>query len=168
MCDIQIPAYRRITVHSVFRYRYFGIGISVSVKCRYLVSCGPLWRAVRPYEGVFVCRVEAFLQRDDKYQNIVLRCIFGMIIYLIQVLGIMPTPNPFLAGLGVHADTDTTVLRFLRYGMIPVRIYHKSFSTVSAPGTYYDNNKVLPLSYCLLYTSPSPRDRQKSRMPSSA
>ena len=24
------------------------------------------------------------------------------------------------------------------------------------------------LSYCLLYTSPSPRDRQKSRMPSSA
>ena len=25
-----------------------------------------------------------------------------------------------------------------------------------------------PLSICLLYTSPSPRDRQKSRMPSSA
>ena len=27
---------------------------------------------------------------------------------------------------------------------------------------------VTPLSLCLLYTSPSPRDRQKSRMPSSA
>ena len=26
----------------------------------------------------------------------------------------------------------------------------------------------LLLSFCLLYTSPSPRDRQKSRMPSSA
>ena len=26
----------------------------------------------------------------------------------------------------------------------------------------------LPLNICLLYTSPSPRDRQKSRMPSSA
>ena len=26
----------------------------------------------------------------------------------------------------------------------------------------------LPLKHCLLYTSPSPRDRQKSRMPSSA
>ena len=25
-----------------------------------------------------------------------------------------------------------------------------------------------PLAHCLLYTSPSPRDRQKSRMPSSA
>ena len=30
-------------------------------------------------------------------------------------------------------------------------------------------NKVLDVKYiCLLYTSPSPRDRQKSRMPSSA
>ena len=27
---------------------------------------------------------------------------------------------------------------------------------------------VLPFTPCLLYTSPSPRDRQKSRMPSSA
>ena len=31
------------------------------------------------------------------------------------------------------------------------------------------NGKFLGVSYpCLLYTSPSPRDRQKSRMPSSA
>ena len=29
-------------------------------------------------------------------------------------------------------------------------------------------NQVEKLSTCLLYTSPSPRDRQKSRMPSSA
>ena len=29
-------------------------------------------------------------------------------------------------------------------------------------------NETLPLLACLLYTSPSPRDRQKSRMPSSA
>ena len=28
--------------------------------------------------------------------------------------------------------------------------------------------KFTPSNYCLLYTSPSPRDRQKSRMPSSA
>ena len=31
-----------------------------------------------------------------------------------------------------------------------------------------DPAPVLPLRDCLLYTSPSPRDRQKSRMPSSA
>ena len=28
--------------------------------------------------------------------------------------------------------------------------------------------KISPFNNCLLYTSPSPRDRQKSRMPSSA
>ena len=31
----------------------------------------------------------------------------------------------------------------------------------------FDNNSVEKIT-CLLYTSPSPRDRQKSRMPSSA
>ena len=30
------------------------------------------------------------------------------------------------------------------------------------------NQKVMSIPTCLLYTSPSPRDRQKSRMPSSA
>ena len=30
------------------------------------------------------------------------------------------------------------------------------------------NEKARKPSFCLLYTSPSPRDRQKSRMPSSA
>ena len=30
------------------------------------------------------------------------------------------------------------------------------------------NNKINKVMHCLLYTSPSPRDRQKSRMPSSA
>ena len=39
---------------------------------------------------------------------------------------------------------------------------------------YFENSRVLVLHFehlrcgCLLYTSPSPRDRQKSRMPSSA
>ena len=31
-----------------------------------------------------------------------------------------------------------------------------------------DTPGILDPNYCLLYTSPSPRDRQKSRMPSSA
>ena len=31
-----------------------------------------------------------------------------------------------------------------------------------------DRNAPRPIDICLLYTSPSPRDRQKSRMPSSA
>ena len=36
-----------------------------------------------------------------------------------------------------------------------------------AAGTKWDYTNV-PAELCLLYTSPSPRDRQKSRMPSSA
>ena len=32
----------------------------------------------------------------------------------------------------------------------------------------FDNPQFTELMRCLLYTSPSPRDRQKSRMPSSA
>ena len=31
-----------------------------------------------------------------------------------------------------------------------------------------DNDQIVSEAVCLLYTSPSPRDRQKSRMPSSA
>ena len=34
--------------------------------------------------------------------------------------------------------------------------------------SFYVSLAVLPLSTCLLYTSPSPRDRTRSRMPSSA
>ena len=37
-----------------------------------------------------------------------------------------------------------------------------------APHTLEEKAKTYPASPCLLYTSPSPRDRQKSRMPSSA
>ena len=32
----------------------------------------------------------------------------------------------------------------------------------------FNSAKILRMKICLLYTSPSPRDRQKSRMPSSA
>ena len=36
------------------------------------------------------------------------------------------------------------------------------------PADYNDFERAVMSWYCLLYTSPSPRDRQKSRMPSSA
>ena len=40
--------------------------------------------------------------------------------------------------------------------------------TVTIGGDSREKQAELPTSPCLLYTSPSPRDRQKSRMPSSA
>ena len=42
--------------------------------------------------------------------------------------------------------------------------YHK----VTTELTYIIEGEMLVSGHCLLYTSPSPRDRQKSRMPSSA
>ena len=45
----------------------------------------------------------------------------------------------------------------------PFKTINKGISMVSAGGTVYVMDGI-----CLLYTSPSPRDRQKSRMPSSA
>ena len=39
---------------------------------------------------------------------------------------------------------------------------------LSSMRSYADTLKKSKYKFCLLYTSPSPRDRQKSRMPSSA
>ena len=39
---------------------------------------------------------------------------------------------------------------------------------IKNPGAFTAKAKKKGITTCLLYTSPSPRDRQKSRMPSSA
>ena len=46
----------------------------------------------------------------------------------------------------------------------PIFLY--SFTLGAAVWRYTSSDA--DVNYCLLYTSPSPRDRQKSRMPSSA
>ena len=58
---------------------------------------------------------------------------------------------------GTHEFKD-----YLNRDMKPVDAYKYNFDKIF-PGTIFDPNAT-----CLLYTSPSPRDRQKSRMPSSA
>ena len=45
---------------------------------------------------------------------------------------------------------------------------HLGIRRTAEPHGYVDPLLLLPPRACLLYTSPSPRDRQKSRMPSSA
>ena len=47
------------------------------------------------------------------------------------------------------------------FSKIPVIIDHKTNQTV------FESGAIL-IYFCLLYTSPSPRDRTRSRMPSSA
>ena len=61
-------------------------------------------------------------------------------------------PSPVAATTPVAVSIDANNLASIR----------------SAPLYWNDTLPWRPLATCLLYTSPSPRDRQKSRMPSSA
>ena len=58
------------------------------------------------------------------------------------------------AGLAYHLQGN-------HYPPVPVSMVQPCIDAIDA---FYDEE----YSRCLLYTSPSPRDRQKSRMPSSA
>ena len=46
--------------------------------------------------------------------------------------------------------------------------FAKVVAQADARGQFINASEIDALAACLLYTSPSPRDRQKSRMPSSA
>ena len=61
---------------------------------------------------------------------------------------------------------DALIKRALELGMPAVAMtdHGNMFGTVE----FYNTAKKHNIKPCLLYTSPSPRDRQKSRMPSSA
>ena len=75
---------------------------------------------------------------------------------------------------GTSSWTDPTLLKSKDFYPSDVskpeqrlRFYSERFPLVEVDATFY----ALPSERnagCLLYTSPSPRDRQKSRMPSSA
>ena len=54
---------------------------------------------------------------------------------------------------------------FIRYGFDPLET--PSFEIAENIGSFLAEDDSNPMS-CLLYTSPSPRDRTRSRMPSSA
>ena len=68
------------------------------------------------------------------------------------------------------------VLSVIMFGALAFALQSPSYDDARADELYNvthkpmaDGLELLPKSYaCLLYTSPSPRDRQKSRMPSSA
>ena len=45
---------------------------------------------------------------------------------------------------------------------------YEEISSVSSPNVSFSDSTVTQITFCLLYTSPSPRDLSTSRMPSSA
>ena len=73
----------------------------------------------------------------------------------------------------LEAYTPSPALRPGCGALLPERllvtVYFKNIGRVLANQGFGDGlSRVLVRTICLLYTSPSPRDRQKSRMPSSA
>ena len=79
--------------------------------------------------------------------------------------------SPYSGGYGEYGVSAPRVVR------VPVPVPFEMKGTVTDPGMTGRNVDISqsaapsaaePPRDCLLYTSPSPRDRQKSRMPSSA
>ena len=67
--------------------------------------------------------------------------------------GVLATLAAYAAGVWVNRKTGKALFNPLLMGSIFMIVFLSCFGVPYA---------------CLLYTSPSPRDRQKSRMPSSA
>ena len=66
----------------------------------------------------------------------------------------------------VDHDKGTSIQTYEASGMPLTGI--NTTHTIPTDPTLFDAMNIDNYYFCLLYTSPSPRDRQKSRMPSSA
>ena len=102
--------------------------------------------------------------------------------YSIKILANRPMAKPELAAIIREMTAKTAKRRYSRNSMVKGRWGDTdahvvwTFIYASAADVQRSNytcrsqwiDASLEPSYCLLYTSPSPRDRQKSRMPSSA
>ena len=88
--------------------------------------------------------------------------------------------QPTFAGLGGNsytftltenvgvADSNTQAWTFLQTITEPITVGNVDSEAGLFFGSIVENFGVADSSTCLLYTSPSPRDRTRSRMPSSA
>ena len=118
-------------------------------------------------------------QRSRKKSRIlstIIFCLF-LVVATIFILAYRQRIIDQITVWGYKASSETTSL-VQRAGMNDNGIfyYYASQPSLYSPDTATSFNKVCNntetttaiLGCCLLYTSPSPRDRQKSRMPSSA
>ena len=78
------------------------------------------------------------------------------------ILSLSHIPNSNFAASGISIDV-TLPYSYIAINFFAIPIAFKKYSEQKS-----ENISYLMYLLCLLYTSPSPRDRQKSRMPSSA
>ena len=85
----------------------------------------------------------------------------------IQTVG-LPDPGPTQVVVKLYASgiCHSQLHQMHRPRNSPVVLGHEATGVVTKVGSSVSH--VIEGDTCLLYTSPSPRDRQKSRMPSSA
>ena len=75
----------------------------------------------------------------------------------------------FILYLFVRRSVPTSILQYqFANDMVRTKLLEKYFEDRSGKMSFSDRAVDACADYCLLYTSPSPRDRTRSRMPSSA
>ena len=88
--------------------------------------------------------------------------------------GVGPGAVRFIDGtFEQHIALEHDIAKFV--GSASAKIFNSAYTSnlalalsLSGPDTYWIGDELNHNSICLLYTSPSPRDRTRSRMPSSA
>ena len=103
-------------------------------------------------------QIERFARYFPRYKGLLkLLCFISIVMSIL-----LPIIASTLMGIGYSMSNSTICTDFLNCnGSVSI---NPTTILVNATDPYYDLN----ITCCLLYTSPSPRDRQKSRMPSSA
>ena len=80
--------------------------------------------------------------------------------------------KPDESSIKVSLETNANMLPNQEVGKLLSNVADTQANTMPNTGSPVDVEDpvqpAMPVNDCLLYTSPSPRDRQKSRMPSSA
>ena len=83
----------------------------------------------------------------------------------IEMLDITDNKRELFNGLNKHRDYSLSKKKWINE--VP-SIHEISEKLLVSTKSLKKNNKIITRKGCLLYTSPSPRDKRQSRMPSSA
>ena len=176
-------AIRREFDSSAFKVPAFALVISAILVGNAAYEGGNLGGAVvgakllggwHPHLATFLGLACFLLLWFGKYR-VLERLLIGLVIgmsacFLITAVIVKPDPLDIVRGLKPQAMTQDnllTILGLIGTTVVPYNLFLHA-AAISQKWKREDSLTDLRIETCLLYTSPSPRDRQKSRMPSSA